>query len=390
MKIFVVDCTDGSKSKLSVEGLNKKYPEVDFFWITDPKPLPEMVFGNNSILIIYFDTKSIGDAEKSAIQQYKNYFEKFAIVLPIACGVDFALEGELAGIKSLSFKDEKSQENLERRVGAYLGLITIPKDNQIFISYKASDGKVIAAKISSYLTDFGFKVWRDEDRDEDNEGNLICGQDAQENISKALLSSNLVLLIDTAETPSSKWINIEIDLATANLVPIIPLCIRKKDEKAKGSHIRKLRSLNRYIESDETLAFLPQITEEILSFLANVYKRKREVPIYVQRKFFTLGYSWNELEAKRLLYESKKKRRLSLRKILSHFPIYEGIHDIMLNNYIAIVGNSKARYNDHLFIYDGMILTEFEIDEIKKENTSVELTNIILLHHEQIEGYLES
>jgi len=390
VQLIVVDCTSAKISRDIIKEVEKEYSGIAIKFFNDTLPIPGDFFDVNSIMLFFSETEEIDEIYAEVIKQYRANLDNFALIVPIVHGAANFIKGGLEEIKALRLREEKAIPNLVKRVGAYLGLLTIPKDNKIFISYTVCDGTAYAENVEAYLKSFGFKIWRDENRDEDNEGNIIAGTIVQPQILKEVEQSNLLLVIDTSGAAGSKWVGDEIDHANEHLVPVIPLCIRAADSPNKGSHIRKLKPLNRYLESDLSLNNLGEITEEIFLFLSQVYKRKRDLPRLVSEKFINGGYTWQEIELRRLLYESSKKPNLKRQiMVLSHFPIYEGIHDSSLKNYIKILASLNKRFTNHLFVFDGPMLTDYEIEQIMKENIDVGLSNIAVLHHEQVQGYLE-
>ena len=390
MNIYIVNNTSLFNLDLIIEKIKKSYPCIEVSFIDDKNSSSMDIDYHLSLLLIFFEDGKLSRFHQNEITKFKNTNSDHGTIIPIACGTNSYIEGDLSGIKSLDIKDNNTEENLIRRIGAYLGLQIIPKENQIFISYRVTDGKDIAKQLSNHLKKIGFKVWYDEDRDEDNEGNLKCGEDVQKTIVEAVSSSNLVLLIDTPKAYLSQWVNKEVDYANANLVPVIPLCIKEDDgDKKKGTCFRQLKSLFRYIDSDDSLANINKITEEVLEFLASVFRRKREIPQRVKTKFTKKGYSWKDIDIRKLLYESEKKKKFSLCRILSHCPLYEGVHNLSLSNYTQLVSESDVRHNANVLIYDGPLLTKDEEKLIYKENDEAYKSGIILLHHEQVEEFLD-
>lgn len=389
MKILILnnDCNEEQITSI-VALLRAEYSELSFEKI-NPTIFDTTQFDINSILLICFINDSINKQILSVAMKFQERFDKNAVIIPISFGEKKYISNEpLSNIKSHSINQKSWKKNLANRVGAFLGLKILPKDNQIFISYRVTDGKDIAIALSSILQYLGFKVWRDDDRDEDHEGNLIIGLDVQEQINKAIIQSNLVLLLDTPEADYSKWVHHEIDYAHAHLVPVLPLCIR--NDGKKGSHFRKLQTLNRYSQSDDQLNNFDEIIDDIFKLLADVYKRKKNVPFEVANKFRDKGYTWSTLDKVKLLFESKKARKFKdWRTLLSHCPLYDGIHNTFINNFITYTRGLNVRHNENVFIYDGKPSSENEIDEILNEIPDIASSNIIILHHEQIEEFLD-
>jgi hypothetical protein len=106
----------------------------------------------------------------------------------------------IAHIKALPLynRHRDSFDRLLRRAGALLGLTLRAREQVIFISYRASDGTILAEQLEDFLRCNGYRVWRDESRDEfDSEKSILPGVDAQRAIQDNLSRANLVLLLDT-------------------------------------------------------------------------------------------------------------------------------------------------------------------------------------------------
>lgn len=104
---------------------------------------------------------------------------------------------------------------------------------KIFISHTAAD-KPFVRLLADQITKNGFQVWLDE-RD------LVVGDPLAENISKALTSARVVLVIVSSASVSSKWLRYELNLATERMVKglcrVIPIVI---DQTALPPEVRGL------------------------------------------------------------------------------------------------------------------------------------------------------
>ena len=388
MNLFILDrCADTERRNSFVQEFSRRFSEIEIIDLNFPEDFNQRIKFETSILVIFFDCPDLGVDETALINDFLAYFGQSATAVPVACGDASHLNGRLAGIKALSMGEENALENLLRRVGAFLGLAVIPKDHQIFISYRATDGKTIADNLSRLLRAYGFRVWIDEARDEDNEGNLTCGIDVQDGIRNALSRSSLVVLIDTPDAPNSQWVSEEITFAHANLVPIIPVCIRSNGSGLKGSHFRSLASMQRYVSSDSGLSNSDEVLSEVQGFLKDIYLRKREIPRKVQEKFVSWKYSWQPVPTRRLIFESLKSGRMLKKTVLSHCPLYEGLHVFVAKNYLDIILRDNHKHNYKLLIYDGQLLREKEKSDFLVEAHLGE-ENICVVHHEEVGEFL--
>lgn len=81
---------------------------------------------------------------------------------------------------------------------------------KIFISHTEAD-KPFVRLLADRITKGGFQVWLDE-RD------LVVGDPLAENISKALTSARVVLVIVSSTSVNSRWLRYELNLATERMV----------------------------------------------------------------------------------------------------------------------------------------------------------------------------
>lgn len=118
--------------------------------------------------------------------------------------------------------------------GAMIGLRVQQRDNAIFVSYRATDGKSIAVQLEEYLKNLGYPVWLDEAKELDGETKILPGTEVQSQIDEALAKSSILLLLDTPDAPHSRWITHEVETANGLLLPILPLCFRAATDGKKG------------------------------------------------------------------------------------------------------------------------------------------------------------
>lgn len=387
--VIINDVENDTHLNTFLDEVSANYPEVIANIISKDRSFDLDSLQEGTVLVVFFHSKNINHSYDQLITAYAKRFSSAANYLVISCGEEFYPDGILSKYKAIKTSEDKSLQNIIRRLGAFLGLINIPKDNDIFISYRVTDGKDAAVSLHKHFDSLGYNVWRDEHRDEDNEGNIKIGEDVQQIIRQAIVSSNLVILIDTKDALNSPWIKEEIEYANANLIPVIPLCIRTNH--TKGSHFRSLRSLNRYIDSNPELSNMDQIVFEVEDFLKDVYLRRKRLPIKVERNFVKSGFTWDAHHTNKLLFNSQKSRKFGLTRILSHLPIYEGLHSPLINQYVKIITEIPQKCNENVYIYDtASFLTDDETKEIFKENNDAVINNVRFLHHQQIEEFLKS
>lgn len=356
------------------EKILKFYPEVVFFDIIDKASLESSPnYYWNSILIVLFDKDAGRVSTMSEVYEtYMQTSDNRGHVIPISCDNTASLPTPMERIKSIPIDGAENENIFLMRLGSFLGLRWIPKDSDIFISYKVSDGKSIAIQVKEILQAENFNVWLDEDRDDDNEGNIKVGEDCQVVINKAVGNSSLMLLIDTPEAHKSKWVNAEIEYANGSLVPILPLVFRSDYEK--GPSFRSLLELQRWVDfpykSNSSFKFSEdqksKLCEYVHRYLLDFHNRKKLLPGKISTRFAESKFLKRADEGleKRLCFIFDRKSKWSL-TVFTHafcYPAFFRTAVQVFSTYLSQLSHSPHHY---FIIYDGLVWSEPEIATVK-------------------------
>jgi hypothetical protein len=377
----------------------KGHVEVSLAPASSPSAWPADVNWDD-LLIVVFDATHFPDAGNDFIADFLQKRKKNALLLPVALDAAHRRPPKAAeAIKALEFDAAASgvDGRLVRRVGAMLGLRVQQRDNQIFISYRASDGMKIAEQLEQRLLSLGYPVWRDEAHEMDGETTILPGSDVQRQIDEGLERANIVLLLDTPAAPHSVWIKHEVDTANGLLLPVLPLCFKTKNDTKKGPRFHSLLQLQRWVE----LPFpeppsVPPLTEDDLNriigememFLCDIFRRKCRVPFIVEKEFVSRNFTWRMVDNRLLMSESLKKHSARLTtKVLSHCSIFDQVHGPALKKFGDFLRNT-GRPNHSLYIYDGELIPEPQLKEII-EAAPVE-DGVVILHHQELAALIDS
>jgi hypothetical protein len=353
----------------------------------------------DDLLIVVYDGKAFPDEGNVFIMQYLEQRPHSAMLLPIATDPAFKKPPQAASaIKALPYDRtaEGPSGRLANRVGGMLGLHVQGRDSKIFISYRATDGTGIAQQLHAYLKSLGHNPFLDEAKEIDGETKILPGSPVQEQIDEALAEANLVLLIDTPAAPHSPWIKHEVDTANALLLPILPICFRDVADPSKTPRFRSLVALQRWVQlqrpeptADPPLTNdqLDQIINEAETFMSELFRRKCRVPFIVEKEFLSRGFAWKVLDKRLLMFESSKSQSLRLQtKVLSHCSVFDPFYTPAMKRFGTFLKETE-RANYSLFIYDGELLPEPQLQEIIEARDE---PNIIILHHQELAALIDS
>lgn len=312
-------------------------------------------------------------------------------VLPISVGSRNVPPQPLERFKSMPYELAKNV----RRVGAILGMSIRTRDQKLFVSYRMVDGKALAEQVADFLTSHGYNIWRDEAKDDyDQQGSIPPGEDVQKVIEKNLETADLIVLLDTPSAADSKWIHLEVNTANGLLIPVFPVVVHAPDEKVIVSRFRSLASLQRGLNFETTSGTLTNeqlesILDEIERFLGEIFRRKLRVPYLMETEFTGKGYTWSARD--HIIYEALKNNngRFSNR-VYSHCSHFEGIFDPALNAFVKHVGTAVPTANYKLYVYDGRVISQEEIQQIQHQGRIEEETTIIILHYQEIAALLRT
>lgn len=353
----------------------------------------------DDLLIVVYDGRAFPDAGNAFIAQFLEQRPQSAMLLPVATDPASKKPPQAASaIKALSYDRaaEGPAGRLANRVGGMLGLRVQGRDSKIFISYRASDGARIAQQLYTHLENLGHRPFLDEAREIDGETQILPGSRVQDQIDEALDGATLVLLIDTPDAPHSLWIKHEVDTANALLLPILPICFRDVGDPSKAPRFRSLEALQRWVLLQTPAASidpplnnsqLDQIVNEAETYMCELFRRKCRVPFIVEKEFLSRGFAWKALDKPLLMFESSKSQSLRLHtKVLSHCSIFDPIYTPAMKRFGTFLKETE-RANYSLFIYDGELLPEPQLQEIIEARDE---PNIIILHHQELAALIDS
>ena len=141
-------------------------------------------------------------------------------VIPVVEKPDYNFYDLPASLGVLSERNAVSLEpadgpTLLESVEGYLGLTGFVSRRQVFISYRRSDGRKQAEKIEAYLWAHRIPAFLDTNQ-------IEGGAVVQERIVQEIQDKDLVLLVDSPDASTSKWVAEEIKEA---LLRRIPVCV---------------------------------------------------------------------------------------------------------------------------------------------------------------------
>jgi len=377
----------------------KGHIEVSLTKASSPDSWP-MDVSWDDLLVVVFDETPFPEAGNNYIAEYLAKRGEKALLLPVALKHGQTRPPKAAeAIKALEFDAAAPgvDGRVVRRIGAMLGLRVQQRDTQIFISYRASDGKEIAKQLEGHLVSMGYPVWMDEAREIDGETKILPGTDVQRQIDEGLDRASIVLLLDTPEAPKSPWIMHEVDTANGLLLPILPLCFKTANDPKKGPRFPSLLQLQRWV----SLPFpvppkVPPLTEDDLiliigemeKYLCEIFRRKCRVPFIVEREFVSRDFSWRMVDQRLLMGESIKQHsaRLST-KVLSHCSIFDQVHGPALETFSAFL-KKTGRPNHSLYIYDGELIPEPLLQKIIAATPPDD--GVVILHHQELASLIDS
>lgn len=352
----------------------------------------------DDLLLVLFDGQAFPDAGRSFIEEYVSIRPRGAAILPVALDAAHSRPpAEAESIKAFVYEaSEASQSQLVSRVGAMLGLRWQGRDSNLFISYRAKDGKEIARQIYDHLVALGHRPFLDDAREFDDLPHILPGSPVQKEIDEALDNASLVLLVDTPLAPDSIWIKHEVDTADSLLLPILPLCFRAPTERKKGPRFRSLNSLMRWVElpfdphgatAPLSESQLDMIAAETERYYCEIFRRKCRVPSLVESDFSNHGFAWRVLDGRLLMFGASKQRGVRMTtSVLTHCSIFDQIYDPALQRFLDYLAQTQP-CNHSLFVYDGDLLSEHELGEITKNHPD---STMIILHHQELATLLQS
>lgn len=346
----------------------------------------------DDLLLVVFNTSPFPDNGNTFIREHLRVRHHGAGILPVATDISTARPPrEADAIKSIVYADtEESRKLLVNRIGAMIGLRWQGRDSNIFISYREKDGKEIAQQLNAYLLSLGHRPFLDQAREFDGLPRILPGSPVQKEIDQALDAASLVLLIDTPSAAESIWIRHEIETADSLMLPILPLVFRNADDGKKGPRFASLRSLMRWVSfafnpaanpSPLNVAQLEAIVSEAEHYYCEIFRRKCRVPLLVEKEFTSRDYVWEVLNQRLLMFQSSKKHSARLNtSVLTHCSIFDQVYGPAVNRFLKFL-ESTQKTNYSLFVYDGDLIPEPELNDIAEEQQD---SSLIILHHQEL------
>jgi hypothetical protein len=354
----------------------------------------------DDLLVVVFDDLAFPDKGNDFIAEYLKKRDQKGLLLPVALKAGHTHPPKAAeAFKALEFDAGAAGVGgrFVKRAGAMIGLRVQQRDNKIFISYRATDGKLIAIQLEDHLKKLGYPVWLDEAKDIDGETKILPGTAVQKEIDDALENASIVLLLDTPDAPASRWITHEVDTANGLILPVLPLCFRDKSDGKKGPRFTALAQLQRWIAlplpkagatPPLTGGELDQIVSEMEQYLCELIQRKCRVPSIVEKEFIARNFSWKLLDKRLLVGESIKGQDTRVpTKVLSHCSIFDQVHGPAMKAFSDFMAKA-GRPNHSLYIYDGEIIPEPQLLAFIKQNPSKD--GVVILHHQELATLIDS
>ena len=357
-------------------------------------PAPEIAW--DDLLIIVFDGNAFPVSGNQFIAEYVKQRGDDAMLLPVALDAASKKPPQPSeAIKALLYDLSAAGERgrLANRAGGMLGLRVQGRHTKLFISYREADGSTIAEQLNAHLRGIGYQTFLDQAKEFDGEPTILPGNAVQKEINEALSTASIVLLVDTPKAHESKWIRHEIDTADGLLLPVLPICFREKADSKKGTRFRSLQALGRCLQflaptagaiplSDDQLN---EIVKESEEYLCDIFRRKCRVPFLVKKEFISHGFAWAVLDHKLLMFESARTGGRLTTKIVNHCSIFDVIYEPAIRRFEAYL-KTKGHANYSLFIYDGDLLPDHEVQELAKGCPDF----VVILHHQELAALIDS
>jgi hypothetical protein len=293
-------------------------------------------------------------------------------VLPVAADPAHVRPPDpLAGIKALAWDGSAANETkVVRAVGVCLGMALRAGENQVFVSYRATDGKAVAVDLYDRLKAAGLNPWLDEAPASDN---LMGTDEVQDRIMGQLKLASMVLVVDTPDAPTSKWVHAEIVTAIGQLIPVLPVLVGTP----RKSRFIRLAALDRAAAvkpsgvdgTGLSDAEWDVVRDEVEGLLLQTYIRRLRTHSTAEPVFVKAGFNWAPLDPAMRLFRSARQGQLGQMVVWSHcfiqdatdLPALKAYRDYLRGRADAISAQFK------LCIYDrDRILSPPELDDIEQ------------------------
>ena len=159
------------------------------------------------------------------------------------------------------------------------------------------------------------------------------------------------------------------------MLPILPICFREKDDPKQGPRFKSLLALQRWVQFESPRAQtvphyddqLDQIATAAEQYVCEIFQRKCRVPFIVEKEFVSRGFAWSALDQRLLMFTSSKGNNWRVRtKVLSHCSVFDPNYGPAMKRFGTFLKEAK-RHNYSLFLYDGELLPEPQLQKIVEE-----------------------
>jgi hypothetical protein len=341
----------------------------------------------DDLLFVIYQSKVLPDPAVNYIQTYRDAHKSREAIIPVSTNPDFKRPPEpLSGLKAAEYDGTPATlDRIVKVAGVFLGQALRPGSQRIFVSYRQTDGAALAQEIYKRLEAASFQPWLDVAKE-----NIAIGADVQNDIQRGIDTAALILLVDTPDAPASPWVSIEVDLANAQLLPVLPIVAGGE----RTSRFIQLQSLRRQaLVKQNGLDAAPLsdaewegVRREIEELLLSTFRRRLKILSRAQATFQANGYNWQALDERLRMYLADKEIDLVGKMIvLSHCLVQDVTYLPALVAYWNHVEKNRdlANINQKLCIYDrDNVLSQAEMKTLRNNLPGV---NAIFAHYNELE-----
>lgn len=341
----------------------------------------------DDLLFVIYQSKVLPDPAVNYIQTYRDAHKSREAIIPVSTNPDFKRPPEpISGIKAAEYDGTPATlDRIVKVAGVFLGQALRPGSQRIFVSYRQTDGAALAQEIYKRLEAASFQPWLDVAKE-----NIAIGADVQNDIQRGIDTAALILLVDTPDAPASPWVSIEVDLANAQLLPVLPIVAGGE----RTSRFIQLQSLRRQaLVKQNGLDAAPLsdaewegVRREIEELLLSTFRRRLKILSRAQATFQANGYNWQALDERLRMYLADKEIDLVGKMIvLSHCLVQDVTYLPALVAYWNHVEKNRdlANINQKLCIYDrDNVLSQAEMKTLRNNLPGV---NAIFAHYNELE-----
>lgn len=357
----------------------------------------------DDLLIVVFKSKSLPDKAQDYIRAFREAHplikpgeresEPGGLIFPVSTNPDHRRPPDpVSGIKAAEYSETESARGaIVKTAGVLLGLALRPGNQRIFVSYRATDGKEIAAQLFNRLEAAGFNAWLDVAGE-----NLTISDDVQDTIRARVKDAALVLLVDTPEAPDSKWVAVEVNCAIGRLIPVVPVVVGGP----KASRFIALQGLQRlavvksggFNTEPMSEAEWREVLTEIEQVLLAAYRRRLRIMLRAEQAFSLNGFKWSTVDEPLRMYLAERRKRPDPTTIvLSHCSIHDITYLPALLAYTEFIKHYSdlPRVNYKVCVYDReRLLSDSELAAI--DQYLGDDVNFILAHYNELGLLIES